>query len=99
VLYGIKWSNLENALITGTPSLNALRKYAAVLGKRLEVRYAALPLRRSCVRSVFLNIVFLIEVVRGKSDHQPSRECWQFAIVPIVLTGFSIVEQILFVPE
>lgn len=33
-------ARLENALITGTPSpsLNTLRKYAAALGKRIEVR-------------------------------------------------------------
>jgi predicted transcriptional regulator len=33
-------ARLENALITGSPSpsLNTLRKYAAALGKRLEVR-------------------------------------------------------------
>lgn len=33
-------ARLENALITGTPSpsLSTLRKYAAALGKRLEVR-------------------------------------------------------------
>ena len=33
-------ARLENALVTGTPSpsLNTLRKYAAALGKRLEVR-------------------------------------------------------------
>lgn len=35
-------ARLENALITGTPSpsLSTLRKYAAALGKRLEVRLA-----------------------------------------------------------
>jgi len=33
-------ARLENALVTGSPSpsLNTLRKYAAALGKRLEVR-------------------------------------------------------------
>jgi hypothetical protein len=33
-------ARLENTLITGSPSpsLNTLRKYAAALGKRLEVR-------------------------------------------------------------
>ena len=33
-------TRLENALITGkpSPSLNTLRKYAAALGKKLEVR-------------------------------------------------------------
>ncbi|HEY0296006.1 MAG TPA: helix-turn-helix transcriptional regulator [Bordetella sp.] len=33
-------ARLENALITGapSPSLNTLRKYAAALGKRLEIR-------------------------------------------------------------
>jgi len=33
-------ARLENALITGapSPSLNTLRKYAAALGKKLEVR-------------------------------------------------------------
>ena len=33
-------ARLENALITGapSPSLNTLRKYAAAMGKRLEVR-------------------------------------------------------------
>ena len=35
-------ARLENALVTGTPSpsLNTLRKYAAALGKKLEVRLA-----------------------------------------------------------
>ena len=35
-------ARLENALITGTPSpsLKTLRKYAAALGKKLEVRLA-----------------------------------------------------------
>lgn len=35
-------ARLENALITGTPSpsLKTLKKYAAALGKRLEVRFA-----------------------------------------------------------
>lgn len=35
-------ARLENALITGSPSpsLNTLRKYAAALGKKLEVRLA-----------------------------------------------------------
>ncbi|MFA6061623.1 MAG: helix-turn-helix transcriptional regulator [Gallionella sp.] len=35
-------ARLENALITGTPSpsLSTLRKYAAALGKKLEVRLA-----------------------------------------------------------
>lgn len=35
-------TRLENALITGkpSPSLNTLRKYAAALGKKLEVRLA-----------------------------------------------------------
>ncbi len=35
-------ARLENALVTGSPSpsLNTLRKYAAALGKRLEVRLA-----------------------------------------------------------
>ncbi|NOT17622.1 MAG: helix-turn-helix transcriptional regulator [Sulfuriferula sp.] len=35
-------ARLENALITGTPSpsLATLRKYAAALGKRLEVRFS-----------------------------------------------------------
>ena len=34
-------ARLENALVTGSPSpsLNTLRKYAAALGKRLEVRF------------------------------------------------------------
>lgn len=33
-------ARLENALVTGapSPSLNTLRKYAAAMGKRLEVR-------------------------------------------------------------
>ena len=36
-------ARLENALITGgspSPSLNTLRKYAAALGKKLEIRFA-----------------------------------------------------------
>ena len=35
-------ARLENALVTGTPSpsLNTLRKYAAALGKKMEVRLA-----------------------------------------------------------
>jgi DNA-binding XRE family transcriptional regulator len=35
-------ARLENALVTGSPSpsLATLRKYAAALGKRLEVRFA-----------------------------------------------------------
>lgn len=35
-------ARLENALITGTPSpsLSTLRKYAAALGKKLEVHFA-----------------------------------------------------------
>ncbi|MDR2366005.1 MAG: helix-turn-helix domain-containing protein [Zoogloeaceae bacterium] len=35
-------ARLENALITGSPSpsLSTLRKYAAALGKRLEIRFA-----------------------------------------------------------
>ncbi|SDH27598.1 helix-turn-helix domain-containing protein [Nitrosomonas sp. Nm132] len=35
-------ARLENALITGkpSPSLNTLRKYAAALGKNLEVRFS-----------------------------------------------------------
>lgn len=35
-------ARLENALITGTPSpsISTLRKYAAALGKKLEVRLA-----------------------------------------------------------
>jgi predicted transcriptional regulator len=35
-------ARLENALVTGkpSPSLSTLRKYAAALGKRLEIRFA-----------------------------------------------------------
>ncbi|TYP91908.1 MULTISPECIES: hypothetical protein [Nitrosomonas] len=35
-------ARLENALVTEqpSPSLNALRKYAAALGKKLEVRFS-----------------------------------------------------------
>jgi len=35
-------ARLENALVTGkhSPSLATLRKYAAALGKRLEIRFA-----------------------------------------------------------
>lgn len=35
-------ARLENALITGkpSPSLNTLRKYAAALGKKLELRFS-----------------------------------------------------------
>lgn len=35
-------ARLENALVTGkpSPSLNTLRKYAAALGKKLELRFS-----------------------------------------------------------
>lgn len=37
-------ARLENALVTGkpSPSLTTLRKYAAALGKKLEVRFVAI---------------------------------------------------------